>query len=142
MTKSSLTGALVLLCSIPWAEATPQPLNIKPGLWEMTRVREVNGKTETRRSCVKKQDLSDPFNFYRGGRTILRTTSTALDFETSQFGTEASEVGTLHMKVLDAENVQGQRQLTGSYVYERRTYNQSYTFTAKWIGPSCRASKK
>ena len=131
------------------AEDALQPLNIKPGLWEITRVREVNGKTEVKRSCVRKEDLTKPFVDYRARgpyctRTIITSTASLQEIRNECRFAEGGETGTLRMEVVDSGNVTGTRKLIAldGSMGENRTSNHSYIFTAKWIGPSCTVPKK
>ena len=62
MRKMILFGAVLASATMLLADSSVQPLNVKPGLWEVTMNMTIGGsrapQTRTYRSCLKKEDLN------------------------------------------------------------------------------------
>ena len=133
--------ALLLVAFIALeADVEPQPLAIKPGLWELRRIRNYDGRQDVRRKCLIK-DPTDPFGIIRRREQIVRrSTGSLLEIETRYRHIEGGSEGTLRIEVLDSGNVKGARRLMSSYM--DASHDRSYTFTGNWIGPSCEGTSK
>src|ERR1700730_15313513 len=114
MWKMVLLGAVLASETILLADSSVQPLNVKPGLWEVTMNITIDGmrvppQTNTYRSCLKKEDLNKyPFSDPDKKCTykVLSSTATAMEAR----GTCAPGEGTkidfkLRLDGLDTENV-------------------------------------
>src|SRR5689334_2893326 len=62
MQKSLFLAAIISSSAVLLMAADPQPLNVKPGLWQITMTSTIQGlpapSTTTYKSCVKKEDLA------------------------------------------------------------------------------------
>ena len=149
MRKMVLLGAVFASATILLADSSVQPLNVKPGLWEVTMNIKIVGmeappQTNTYRSCLKKEDLnkypfSDPDK--KCTYTVLSSTGSTMEAR----GTCAPGEGTkidfkLRLDSIDTENVKGTGQMTMST--GDMTINGNYTATSKWISATCPADVK
>jgi hypothetical protein len=96
-----LLGAVLASATILLADSSVQPLNVKPGLWEVTMNITINGmgtppRTNTYRSCLKKEDLnkypfSDPEK--KCAYTVLSSTGTTMEVRgTCAPGSEGAKI--------------------------------------------------
>jgi hypothetical protein len=150
MRKMVLLGAVFASATILLADSGVQPLNVKPGLWEVTMNIAMAGMgapphTNTYRSCLKKEDLnkypfSDPDN--RCTYTVLSSTGTTMEARgTCAPGSEGAKIDfKLRLDAIDTENVKGTGQMTMSV--GGTTMNGSYTATSKWLSGTCPANVK
>jgi len=144
MPKTILLTA-ILLSGIGLYAATLEPLNVKPGLWQVTMTNTINGaprpNTNSYKSCVKKEDLDKyPFSDPKDKCTWTVRTSTGSKMEAS--GTCTPEgVGkvdfNIHVEAPDTENIKGTGQLTIDGPGGSMTGN--YSVTAKWASSTCPA---
>ena len=150
MRKIVLLGAVLASETILLADSSVQPLNVKPGLWEVTMNITLNGtggapRTNTYRSCVKKEDLNKyPFTDPDKKCTYAVLSSTGATMEargTCAPGSDGAKIDfKLRLDVLDTENVKGTGQMTMST--GDMTINGTYTATSKWISATCPADVK
>lgn len=145
MRKMVLLGAVLASATILLADSSVQPLNVKPGLWEVTMNIAINGmgtppRTNTYRSCLKKEDLnkypfSDPDK--KCTYTVLSSTGSTMEARgTCAPGSEGAKIDfKLRLDALDSENVKGTGQMTMSAPGGTMTGN--YAATAKWLSVNC-----
>ena len=142
--------AAVLLSATVLLAATVEPLNVKPGLWEVTMSMTINGmgmppRTNVYRSCLKKEDLNkypfaDPEK--RCTYTVVSSTGSTMEARgTCAPGSEGAKIDfKLRLDALDSENVKGTGQITMSA--PGGSMNGNYAATAKWLGATCPANVK
>jgi hypothetical protein len=149
MRKMILLGAVLVSGTILLADSSVQPLNVKPGLWEVTLNMTISGsrapQTRTYRSCVKKEDLNkypfvDPDK--KCTYTVLSSSGSTMEASgTCAPGSEGARIDfKLRLDALDSENVKGTGQMTMSM--NGGSMNGNYAATAKWIGSSCAANPR
>ncbi|HEY6764490.1 MAG TPA: DUF3617 family protein [Candidatus Sulfotelmatobacter sp.] len=148
MRKMILLGAVFASATILLADSSVQPLNVKPGLWEVTMTIAMAGmgappRTNTYRSCLKKEDLnkypfSDPDK--KCTYTVLSSTGTTMEARgTCAPGSEGAKIDfKLRLDAIDTENVKGTGQMTMSV--GGTTMNGTYTATSKWLSGTCPAN--
>jgi hypothetical protein len=135
--------AAVLLSATVLLAATVEPLNVKPGLWQVTMTSRISGlrapTVNTYKSCVKKEDLDKyPFTDPKAKCTWTVQSSTGSKMEAT--GTCVPEgMGkvdfSMNLEALDSENVKGTGQLTANA--PGGVMNGNYSATAKWVGATC-----
>lgn len=150
MRKMILLGALLVSATMLLADSSVQPLNVKPGLWEVTMNVTIDGmgvppRTNTYRSCLKKEDLnkypfSDPDK--KCTYTVLSSSGTTMEARgTCAPGSEGAKIDfKMRLDALDTENVKGTGQMT--MTAGGSTMNGKYTATSKWISGTCPADVK
>jgi hypothetical protein len=147
MRKLVLSGTLLLSAMILSA-AGPDPLNIKPGLWQVTMTSKVSSlpqpNTSTYQSCIKKEDLAKyPFTDPDANCNwnVLSSTGTQMEAKGMCRPQGMGNV-TFNMKLeaTDSENVKGTGQLT--FDGPGGVINGTYSGTAKWKSASCPANLK
>jgi Protein of unknown function (DUF3617) len=141
-----LASATILL-----ADSSVQPLNIKPGLWEVTMNVTVNGAgappgvppRRTYRSCLKKEDLNkypfvDPDK--KCTYTVLSSSGSTMEARgTCAPGSDGTKVDfKLRLDAVDSENVKGTGQMTLSA--PAGSLSGNYAGSAKWLGATCPAN--
>jgi hypothetical protein len=149
MRKMVLLGAVFASATILLADSSLQPLNIKPGLWEVTTNVKITGmeaappRTNTYRSCWKKEDMnkypfSDPSK--KCTYTVLSSTNSTMEARgTCAPGSEGAKIDfRMHIDAVDSENVKGTGQMTMSFGGQTMTGN--YMVTTKWISATCPAN--
>jgi len=145
MRNMTLSLAVLLSTSV-LAAASLDPLNVKPGLWQVTMTSKVNElpapTTSTYESCVSKEDLNKyPFADPEANCTWKVVSSTGSKMEAN--GTCMPEgMGNvefnMHLEAVDSEHVKGTGQLAING--PARIMHGSYTGTAKWIRDTCPAT--
>ena len=150
MRKMILLNALLASATVLLADSSVQPLNVKPGLWEVTMSITLNGmgtppRTNTYKSCLKKEDLNKyPFTDpdKKCTYTILSSTGSTMEARgTCAPGSEGAKIDfKLRLDAVDTENVKGTGQMTMSG--PGGSMNGNYAATAKWLGPTCPANVK
>jgi hypothetical protein len=145
-----LLGALLVSATILLADSSMQPLNVKPGLWEVTMNITIDGmgvppRTNTYRSCLRKEDLnkypfSDPDK--KCTYTVLSSTGTTMEARgTCAPGSEGAKIDfKMRLDALDTENVKGTGQMT--MTAGGSAMNGKYTATSKWLSVTCPADVK
>src|SRR5438270_5654943 len=138
----------VLLAATVLIAATLEPLNVKPGLWQVTMTSTISmlpaPTVNTYKSCVKKEDLDKyPFTDPKDKCTWKVQSSTGSKMEAT--GTCMPEsMGkvdfSMTLQALDYENVKGTGQLT--FNGPTGAVNGNYSATAKWVGATCPAGMK
>jgi len=158
-----IASALVLLIGgsvLAQTSATAgnvQPLNVKPGLWQITRTATwtglppqiaavmKNGLPIKYNSCVKARDLTT--NPWVNGSeekcvwTVLNSTGTDMEVRGSscnlgkEYGMTAEVHGKLH--VVDPEDGTGSFAMT--VTGNGQTMNGNAVYTGKWVGANCPA---
>lgn len=147
MRKMILIGAVLTSATILLADSNVQPLNVKPGLWEVTMNMTISGsrapQTRVYRSCLKKEDLNkypfvDPDK--KCTYTVLSSTGSTMEATgTCAPGSEGAKIDfKLRLDAVDTENVKGNGQMTMSM--GGGSMNGNYAATAKWLGGSCPAN--
>ncbi len=140
--------AVVLLSATVLLAATLEPLNVKPGLWQVTMTSTISvlpaPTVNTYKSCVKKEDLDKyPFTDSKDKCTWTVQSSTGSKMEAT--GTCMPEgMGkvnfSISLQALDSENAKGTGQLTANG--PAGAVNGNYSATAKWVGATCPAGMK
>jgi Protein of unknown function (DUF3617) len=150
MRKVILLSAVLASATVLLADSSVQPLNVKPGLWEVTMSITLNGtgtppRTNTYKSCLKKEDLNKyPFTDpdKKCTYTVLSSTGSTMEARgTCAPGSEGAKIDfKLRLDAVDTENVKGTGQMTMSG--PAGSMNGNYAATAKWIGATCPANVK
>jgi hypothetical protein len=143
-----LLGAVLASATMLLADSNVQPLNVKPGLWEVTMNITINGmgtppRTNVYKSCVKKEDLNKyPFTDpeKKCTYTVLNSTGSTMEARgTCAPGSDGAKIDfKLRLDALDSENVKGTGQVTMSG--GGGSMNGNYAATAKWLGGTCPAN--
>jgi Protein of unknown function (DUF3617) len=147
MRKMILLGVVLALGTILLADSSVQPLNVKPGLWEVTMNMTISSsrapQTRTYRSCWKKEDLNkypfvDPDK--KCTYTVLSSTGSTMEAGgTCAPGNEGAKIDfKMRLDALDSETVKGTGQMTMSM--GGNSMGGNYSGTAKWIGATCPAN--
>jgi hypothetical protein len=150
MRKMILLNAVLASATVLLADSSVQPLNVKPGLWEVTMSITLNGmgtppRTNTYKSCLKKEDLNKyPFTDpdKKCTYTVLSSTGSTMEARgTCAPGSEGAKIDfKLRLDAVDTENVKGTGQMTMSG--PGGSMNGNYAATAKWLGATCPANVK
>lgn len=150
---SILLGTAVTLA----IAASLHPLNVKPGLWQMTVTSTwkglppqfasamASGRTRTYQTCVKPEDLStNPWSEGSGEKctwSVLNSTGTDMEVRgtSCEMGSEYGMTSEVHGKihVIDSENGTGSFDVT--MTGNGRTMSGHSSYTGKWVGSSCPA---
>jgi hypothetical protein len=146
MRKMSLLCAVFASAAVLLA-ADLQPLNVKPGLWQVTMTSTISGlapNTSTYKSCVKKEDL-DKYPFAdpkaKCTWTVQNSTGSKMDASGTCMPDNDTRINfTMHLEALDSENAKGTGQLTLKAPIG--TMNGNYSGTGKWMGATCPAGVK
>ena len=137
------------------ATTTLQPLNVKTGLWRITKsvtwtglppqmAAMKTGQTQTYNSCVTAKDLnSNPWANGSGDTctwTVLNSTSTDMEVQAAgcsfgNSGMTGGVHGTIH--IIDPQNGTGSMAIT--VTGNGQTMNGVATYTGKWVSASCPA---
>jgi hypothetical protein len=143
MRKSLFLAAIISSSAVLLTAADPQPLNVKPGLWQVTMTSTIQGlpapSTTTYKSCVKKEDLAKyPFTD-RDDKctwTVGNSTGGKMDAKGTCMPPGEGKVDfNIHLDALNTESVTGTGQL--SMNGPSGAMNGTYAATAKWIGAAC-----
>ena len=143
---------LMLLAGVSFAStvlmaADLQPLNVKPGLWQVTTTTTYQGmgapETRIYKSCVTKEDLDHyPFPDRDNDCVYKVLSSTATHMEVG--GNCQSQGGKadfkLQLNVVDSEDVQGTGEL--NVANPQANLHGDYTGKGKWLSASCPAGMK
>lgn len=144
MRKAILLSATLLSATALLAAAL-EPLNVKPGLWQVTMTSTVSGLprpiVNTYKSCVRKEDL-DKYPFTDAKDKCVWTVQSSTGSKMEATGTCMPEgMGkvdfNISLQALDSENVKGTGQLSASGPAGAMTGN--YSGTGKWVGATCPA---
>jgi hypothetical protein len=147
MQKMILFAATLVSATVLCAAAL-EPLNVKPGLWQVTMTSTVSGLpapiVNTYKSCVRKEDL-DKYPFSDPKDKCVWTVQSSTGSKMEATGTCMPEgMGkvdfAISLQALDSENVKGTGQLTANG--PAGAMNGNYSGTGKWIGATCPAGKK
>jgi len=150
MRNMIVLGVVLASATILLADSSVQPLNIKPGLWEVTINMTFTGAgappgappRRTYRSCLKKEDLNkypfvDPDK--KCNYRVLSSTGSTMEAQgtcTENDGTKADFK--IRLDAVDSENVKGAGQLTLSSAGGSLSGN--YAGAGKWISTTCPAN--
>jgi Protein of unknown function (DUF3617) len=148
MRKMILLGAVFASATILLADSGVQPLNVKPGLWEVTMNITLNGpgvppRTNIYRSCLKKEDLNK-YPFVDPNKkctyTVLSSTGSTMEAQgTCAPGSDGTKVDfKMRLDAVDSENVKGTGQMTLSA--PGGSLSGNYAGTARWITATCPAN--
>jgi hypothetical protein len=147
MQKFFFVAAIFFPATLLLAQTNVHPLNVKPGLWQvtMTTIIEGMGSPQTRsyKSCLKKEDLNKyPFTDPDKNCTYKVVTSTGSTMEAHGScapGSEGAKVDfNLRLNALDTETVKGTGQMNMNF--NGRAVNGTYSASAKWVAAACPAS--
>jgi hypothetical protein len=146
MRRIVVLGAILGSATILLADSSVQPLNIKPGLWEVTINMTFTGAgappRRTYRSCLKKEDLNkypfvDPDK--KCNYRVLSSTGSTMEAQgtcTENDGTKAD----FKIRLDAVENVKGTGQLILSSA--AGSLNGNYAGAGKWISSTCPANSR
>ena len=159
MRKAFAATLVCLLTALVFAASEGiKPLNVKTGLWQITRTVNwtglppqiaaamKNGQPMNYKTCVKEKDLSsNPWAEGSGekcGWTVLNSTGTDMEVEgtSCDLGRQYDMTADIHGKihVLDTENGTGSFAVTLTGNGQTMKGNASYR--GKWVGATCPAS--
>lgn len=147
MRKMILLAAISLAGTVLMA-ADLQPLNVKPGLWQVTTTTTIQGMgapmTQTYKSCVKKEDMNKcPFPDRDNECKYKVQSSTGSHMEVSGdclYPTGQKADFQIELNVIDSEDVQGSGQ--ASIAGPEATMHGDYSGKGKWVGASCPAGMR
>ena len=101
------------------------------------------GRTNTYKSCLKKEDLNKPLVSDEQRKsckqTFVTSTSTSQEIHMECEIGGGKQSGTLKLEALDSGTVKGSMQMVASNGGRSMTVNSS--FSSKWLGPVCTESK-
>lgn len=148
MRKMVLLGAIALAATAVVAVDKIQPLNLKPGLWQVTTTMTIQGmgapQTRTYKSCATKENMdqypfTDPDNDCK--YKVQSSTGSHMDVSGSCVyqGEEKADFK-IKLDVTDSEHAQGTGQLT--LAGPQGTMRGDYSGKGKWIAASCPAGTK
>ena len=151
MRRMVVFGAILGSATILLADSSVQPLNIKPGLWEVTINMTFTGAgappgappRTTYRSCLKKEDLNK-YPFVDPNKkctyTVLSSTGSTMEAQgTCAPGSDGTKVDfKMRLDAVDSENVKGTGQMT--MTAPNGSINGNYAATAKWLSATCPAN--
>lgn len=142
MLKFIFLGAL--LSSSP-APQTPQPLNVKPGLWQVTMTTTLNGQrpsTTMYKSCVKKEDL-DKYPFtdpdFKCTWTVQTSTSSKMAAKGMCMNSDGKIDFDIQLEALSTESAKGTGQM--SMAGPAGAIKGTYAATAKFVSGTCGKEK-
>jgi hypothetical protein len=145
MRKLMMLGLLLSAAAVAPAADSIQPLNVKPGLWQVTTTTTIQGmgrpQTRTYQSCAKKEDMNKyPFADRENNCTYRVVSSTGTHMEVT--GTCRPPDGStadfkIQLDVIDSENAQGSGQL--NIVSPQANLHGNYSGKGKWLAASCPA---
>jgi hypothetical protein len=148
MRKFILLGVISFAAIVLVAADNIQPLNVKPGLWQVTTTMTIQGmgapQTRTYTSCVTKENMNQyPFADRDNDCKYKVQSSTSSHMEVS--GTCLYPEGEkadfkIKLDVIDTEHAQGSGQLT--LAGPQGQVHGDYSGKGKWIGESCSAGTK
>ena len=170
--RTRITAGVLLLALTAFAADKLQRLNVKTGLWEVTknvrneghmpipsgmlerltpeqRVRmearlkaqpAERSRTITQKNCVTERAMQKGDLFSTNPNKdctehIVNSTSTAAEIQMSCKGEGLEGNGTVKIKVLNPENVEGSSHITATGNGQK--LNTDATFTAKWVSATC-----
>jgi hypothetical protein len=147
MRTSLLLAAIVSSSAVLLMAADPQPLNVKPGLWQVTMTSTIQGlpapSKTTYKSCVKKEDLAKyPFTDadQKCTWTVGNSTGSRMDAKGTCMPPGEGKVDfNIHLDAVNTESVTGTGQLSMNGPIG--AMNGTYAATAKWIGAACQGTK-
>jgi hypothetical protein len=148
--------AVAGICFSTWLafaqKQTPQPLNAKTGLWEITQTvtwtglppqyaaMMKNGQPKKYTSCIRAKDLnSNPWAEpeHHCAWTVLKSNGTDMELRGAscqlEDGSTADAHGTIHLS--DSEHGTGTFDLT--LTNNGQTIKGHSTYTGKWLGATC-----
>lgn len=149
MTKIFLAVVCLLSSAAVAGSGKYQPLNIKPGEWEITESFSGTGlpdegraHTITYKNCVTSKDLNtNPFNDrdQKCVWNVVNSTGNDMEIRASECSLDPNQgmPASVHMKlhVVDSEHVKG----TGEWTVNinGQSLNGSATGSGRWIGAKC-----
>ena len=141
MSVAVLTASVPVL--IVAAQAKP---NVKLGLWESITTMEGGQPGTPQKLCLTAEKLAtgafDSAPDEECKRTVTGSTATSMDVKeacTSKANPGATGNATLHVQVIDPQNVKGTLATTLSM--GGRSMQMNGTFTSKWVSADCGAIK-
>ena len=144
MRRMIFLAAIILSATVLLA-ANLEPLNVKPGLWQVTMTSTISGLrapiVNNYKSCVKKEDL-DKYPFTDPDAKCVWTVQSSTGSKMEATGTCMPQgMGkvdfSISLEAVDSENVKGTGQLTANG--PAGTMKGNYSGTGKWIGATCPA---
>lgn len=148
MRKVALLGAMSLAATVMVAADNIQPLNVKPGLWQVTTTTTIQGmgasETRTYTSCVTKENATGyPFGDRDDECKYTVQSSTGSHMEVSgnclYQGSQKAEFK-IELDVVDSEDVRGSGHL--NMAGPQATMHGEYTGKGKWMAATCPAGMK
>ena len=135
--------AAISLAAIVMVAADIQPLDVKPGLWQVTTTTTIQGmgapQTRTYKSCAKKEDMNQyPFADHENNckYKVLSSTGTHMEVSGTCMPPEGGKADfKIQLDVIDSENAQGSGQLI--LVSPQASMRGDYTGKGKWLSASC-----
>ena len=145
MYKVILLGAISFVASLAVGADNIQPLNVKPGLWQVTTTMTIQGmgapQTRTYKSCVTKQNANEyPFRDPDKNckYTVQSSTATHMDVSGNCQYEEGQKADfEIQLEVIDSEHAQGSGHL--ALVGPQAEMKGDYSGKGKWIAASCPA---
>jgi hypothetical protein len=100
-------------------------------------------RTNTYKSCLKKEDLDKPFGSDEQRKsckqTFVTSSGTRQEIHMECEIGAGKQTGTLKLEALDSGTVKGSMQMVASN--GGRSMNVNSSFSSKWLGPVCTESK-
>lgn len=159
-------------CTFAWAADTFHPLNIKPGQWEYTtssslsggppvppetfarmtneqramleeKMKTLEGRGATTRSCVTKEKLDKPLQWGREDKActynLVTSNGSAQEIHVECTHENRKSSGTVRIQALNSETIKGSVEMT--ITTGGKSMNTNTSFTGKWIAPTCGSGK-
>ena len=140
-----------------WAADATEPLDIKPGLWEITLTVRTSGlppiranqrvpegpRTTVKRSCLEERELHQPLLLTFGGvgqgcrQTLAKASRTGQEIRVECGKGAARGGGTIHIEAIDNEHAKVFSQWSAAD--GSRTLEMSSTAALRWLGTVCEA---
>lgn len=147
MRTTILLTAISLVATIVSAADNLQPLNVKPGLWQVTTTTTIQGmgapETRSYKSCVTNENAKGyPFGDRDNDCKYTVESSTGTHMAVSGICLTQGQKADfkIELNVIDSENVRGTGHLT--LAGPQANMHGEYTGTGKWIGATCPAGMK
>lgn len=147
MRKAIVLAVISLAATVVVAADNIQPLNVKPGLWQVTTTTTIQGmgapETHTYKSCVNEDQKQYPFGDRDNDCKYVVQSSTGTHMEVSGSclfqGVQKAEFK-IQLDVIDSENVKGSGYLT--FAGPQASMHGDYSGKGKWIAATCPAGMK
>jgi len=162
--KNMILSALILLAPLACRADEVTPLDVKPGLWEVTvqssgmpgippealaqmppeqraRIEAAMNTPHTSRSCLTSEALKKPLEFGDRPysyckRTVTRSSPGAMEFHIECDNGRTKSVGDGHFHTVSPESFKGEVVMNNTTA-DGRTMTGKVTVSSRWLGSDC-----